>query len=268
MKKITAIICLAVLILAAFSSCEKAPDFVPMDADSIETVDWASGNRKDINKEEYYPLLAEAYNSVTGTGEYKDGNPEWTVVVSCKEEENLNSLYMISYLGEDTFNVSINGKAGIEEGQTRYSVENPDLAAFAREKLLTVENYSVTVTVKFVISAGIADEDGTVRAEDEILDVSEQVVSGNEIDPPTVSDAELQALVGGNFATDRKLSGDGKRVGGLNGYDEKSVQGDDSVDIYYWDSFLNGEKLPEAAVATTVISDGDEITVMYTVSHP
>ena len=268
MKKITAIICLAVLMLAAFSSCEKVPDFVPIEKDSIETLNWTSGKRKDINREEYFVPFADAYNAVTGNGAYIDREAEWSVIAVCREEDDNNSLYMISYLGEDTFNVSINGKTGSETGDTRYSVVNPDLAAFAREKFLTLEKSTVKASVKFVISAGIPDENGTARAEDEVLNVSEQTLDASELDVPTVSEAVIQAVMVERFTDDVKLSENGLRVKGLSGYKNGVNQDGDEINVCFWNVYLNGEKLSETTVETTPLSDGDEIVVIYEIIDP
>ena len=268
MKRSIAIILLAVFMLSALSSCGGVPDFVPVEKDSVESLNWILGGKKDINIEEYYSLFEEAYNSVKETEEYEDRDAEWSFVAISKEGEDKVSSYVISYLGEDRFNVSISGKTSSEEGPVRYSVVNSALASFAHDKFFKFDNYTVKATVKFVISAGVPTDGGTVRTEDEVLNESEQTLSGSELSVPTVSNAVIQALMVERFTDDYKLSKDGTRITGLNGYEEKTEEKADSVDMYYWDVLINGELTAKDDVGTTAVADGDEITVVYVLRHP
>ncbi len=270
MKKLIALIYLTALTLALFASCGKAPDFIPMEKGSIVSVNWAQGgSRKDINNADVFDALADAYNSATETSSFKDDGHEWSVAVVCGDEKAGISMYHISYLGDDRFDVSISGKASTAEGNTRYSVVNPELSKLAESEFFTYESVSAKVSVKFVISAGVPDEDGTVRAEDEILNASEQTLTGNEVDLPTVSQAIVQALALEDFADGYEISKDSNfRIISLGGYEEKMENKADTADLFRWEISLNGEAVDGENAASTAVSDGDEVTVRYILKHP
>ena len=270
MKKVIALVCLTALILTLFASCGKAPDFIPMEKGSVTSVNWTQGGgRKDINKAEIFDALADAYNSAPETSSFKEDGHEWSVAVVCGDENTGLSIYHISYIGDDKFDVSISGKASPTEENTRYSVVNPELSKLAEAEFFTYEPVNAKVNVKFVICAGVPDEDGTARSEDEILNESEQTLSGNEVDRPTVSQAIVQALALEDFADGYEISKDSNfRIISLGGYEEKTENKADTADLFRWEISLNGEAVEGENAASTAVSDGDEVTVRYILKHP
>ena len=255
------------MICAMFAACGAAPEFIPMDAESVTVVNWVSaGNRKDIDSEEYYSGIAEAYNSVTETDEYEDGSEIWSIIVVCQkdgENENDVSLYHISYIGTDTFDVSVSGAATPEGKDVRYSVVNEKLAEYASANMLTIQSTYTRVKVRFSVDDGIVEEDGTVNEGERVLSESEQTLAGNEFDLPTLSEAVVQALMVENFTDDYDVAFDDLRINAIAGYENITDTEGESARIYRWELFLNGEKVLISEAKNTVVNEGDEIAVRY-----
>ncbi len=269
MKKIAALICLTALVCAAFASCGKAPEFFAMDEDRVVSLYWETNAVKDIDKEEYFKGFAEAYNSVTETGCYEDEDAIYSFIAACAGDDGLPSvLYRVSYIGEDTFNVTIMGNGAPSEDNAKYSVENVKLKEFMDEKFLTVEKVDVKVDVKFVLAAGTPAEDGGARAEDEIIGEVEQTLEGDEADLPTAFDAVMKTLTLSGITDDYKISGDGKMVVSMNGYKNTEGAVDGEVRLYRWRAFLNGEEISNPDLDAVTVSDGDEIAIKYVASKP
>ena len=276
MKKHISLILVVLFVCTAFVSCGKAPDFIPISDIAAATLSWASATGKDINKEEYVKGFIDAYNSVTETEKYDEGDnadAEWRVVLVSEEEGKEPDVVLVSYLGDNRFNVSVNGSAAAkasEDKTVKYLVVNEALAEFAEVNLLSSKSVSAAVKVAFSFEAGTPDAEGKVREADEDIGETEQTVVGNEEDRPTVSDAVRQALMLGGVTDDYVMHEGASGVESINGCDEyiNSDAETGKTEILKWQISLNGEVLPSGSEASTEIADGDEITVTYVVTTP
>ena len=271
MKRFLLFICIVSLVCPAIVSCgksEPAHAFVPMEKNDVASVNWAAGVLdKDIDTEEYRAHIADAYNSVTETKPEESAKAKHGILVICGEGDD-QSLYLISYLGDARFNISVNGGAVNGESGVRYSVVNKELENVFKNELLQYKTVTASVNVKFVLSAGTPAKDGTVRDSDELLAGTEQTVSGNETALPKLLGAVMQTLFTGDFAESKKISDDGSRIEELNGYKEEIINKEETADIYRWEYYLNGERVASGDAASVSIKDGDEIVVKYVLTHP
>ncbi len=269
MKKATALICAIVLVCVSLVSCGgKAPDFIPIEKGDVVTVNWTYGAiNKEIDKEKIRADVADAYNSVTGTKPYDPREVKHGILVVCGEGDG-QSLYVISYLGDARFNVSVNGSATPNGGNIRYSVVNEDLEKIFNDELLQVEPVNVTADVKFVLAEGTSAPDGSERETDEVLYESKQDFEGSEAALPNLLGAVMQTLFTGDFAESKKISADGSKIEELNGYEETIINKEETADIYRWEYYLNGERVESGDASSVALNDGDEIVVKYVLRHP
>lgn len=115
MKKLISIAAMALIVCMLFSACAKEPDpvFVAMDMDSKITVVRASNGSIAFEGGAAYDI-AEAYNataSIEAFDEEKDEDAEWVVIIMCTKEDPATNptIYRLSYLGNNEFNVKIQG---------------------------------------------------------------------------------------------------------------------------------------------------------------
>ncbi|MBR0303874.1 MAG: hypothetical protein IJQ80_08495 [Clostridia bacterium] len=269
MKKIISLICIAAIICAVASSCAKSGTkvaFVRMSAATVTSADMVIGGEKDIDSKEYYEKIAEAYNSVTETGEYKTGDGAETIwiinAVSTPEGEN-PTVYTLTYVGSDVINVMINGAATKGSNVIKYSVVNPELVKLAEEELRGYAPVSVNVTVSFAVAAGVPGADGTPSAEEVPLYEGGHIVTGTDAKRPTASLAISTALYN-DFTDDRfELSASGDKLKRLDDLEEKYVPHDESVELYRWKVFVNGDELESEEAASYVVEEGDIISAVY-----
>ncbi len=274
MKKYLSLILAVVIICSAVASCGKAPDFIPINDSGNISMNWASSSGKNINSDDYKKGFVEAYNSVTETKKYDEGDNEdalWRIVLISEEEGKDPDIFLVSYLGDNRFNVSVNGSVAAkasEDKNVKYLVENEKLANYANDELVAYKEVSAAVNVAFSFGAGTPDADGNIREADEPIGETKQTVIGNEQDLPSVTNAIKQALITGAVTDDYEMPEGASCVESINGHKTSIKNGSagEAVEILMWQAAVNGEVVPSGEEASTVIEDGDEITVTYVVT--
>ena len=264
MKKIISLICVAALLCAFISSCGKngktEVSFVKMNAGNIKSANMSTGGEKDINSEEYYEKIAEAYNSVTEIGEYKtDGSAGtiWIMNVVCEPEGSNPTIYTLSYVGSDVINVMINGAASKGSAPVKYSVVNPGLVQLAEDELRGYAPVNLNVTVTFAVAEGVPD------AEAATLSSGSHVVTGTDAKRPTASLAISTALFD-DYPEDKfEMASTGDRLIRLEDFAENYITSDDAVEMYRWKIAVNGEELEIGEAGSYVVEEGDEITATF-----
>ncbi len=115
MKKLITIAAMALLVCMLFSACAKEPDpvFVGMDMEAKITIVRTSDGSIAYEGSPAYSI-ADAYNQITEIEKFdekKDADAEWIVIIMCTyDDPALNpTLYRLSYLGDNTFNVKVQG---------------------------------------------------------------------------------------------------------------------------------------------------------------
>jgi|GEM_PF-2120137 len=265
MKKIVTLIVFTALLLTALYSCGKAeiPAFIPIEDGATVHLYWGSGASKNIDTEERAALVVEAYNSAAETKEYEEGGKaEWLLVIVCESGEGDTTVYTVSSLGDDRFNVSISGAAAPEGEDVKYLVVNEALSKVAVDELLNDRPINVSVHVKIALSAGTPDADGVIREEEEVILESDQTLSGSEANIPTAYSAVVQALMlDGNV--DYELYENTSRISSIAGFKEDVTGSDGSVENLHWQLSVNGEVIPTGEALQKTAVDGDEIALTY-----
>ncbi|MBR6917525.1 MAG: DUF4430 domain-containing protein [Clostridia bacterium] len=255
MKKITAFIIAVIFICAAFSSCGKSSDFIEMDSGKIKQVFWAKGDYKDLDRREYYDMIAEAYNSSKEVYpiESEDLHTEWTLVVLVNDDDS-NGVFTISYYGQNGFRVSVSGNTLTGGKDVKYRVVNEKLATLAKEELTVKREVTSAVKIKF------SDGDGNLLAE------CDGAVTAMEGEIPSVITCVADALSDGDLKGEFSLDEAG-RVISFGGLSESHEQTDGKVVSQAWKYFVNGDALDYSAASLTAINDGDVIELVFTESE-
>ncbi len=273
MKKIVSLLVVFSVLSVALCACggEKTEDreivapkqFISADAERVLSLGFASGSgTKDINTKEYAEGFAKAYNAATEFLPYgTDLNSNGAFVLIVKADDAA-SIFLVTRVGEEMFNVSVSGAAA-DGGNYKFRIKNSELEKYIDEELMTVKNFDVTCTVKFVLGAGTPADDGTAREDDETLFETEVTANASETEMPKVLAAVLAALEksGAPDFTQNKNSGFPSKIAG---YGEDVRTGEGQAERYFWKYYLGDEALAAGGAATKSYSNGDVITVKYT----
>lgn len=116
MKKLNAFIVLTLIICLLFSACGKKeePVFIPVDTAGVIQIVRTSDGSIAYQDESAY-TIAFAYNTVTEFESFdEDAEVIWEVVMMCNPsaqsaEGAEPTLYKLGYLGNEQFNVTVNG---------------------------------------------------------------------------------------------------------------------------------------------------------------
>ena len=275
MKKIVSLLVVFSVLSVALCACggEKTEDreivapkqFISADAERVVSLGFAYGSgTKDINTKEYAEGFAKAYNAATEFLPYgSDMNPNGSFVLVVSSGD-ASSTFLVTRVGEEMFNVSVNGAAA-DGGNYKFRIKNDELEKFIDEELMVVKNVDVACTVKFVLGAGTPAEDGTARGADETVYEGKVTTNVSEASMPTVLSAVLSVLTQSG-APDHAINSKSGFPSEIAGCREVINPGDGTVERFFWKYYLGDEDLGTSGAAAKTYSDGDVITVVYTAS--
>ena len=123
MKRITALVCAALLVCMCLSACSsvKEPDaFVPIDTEKVATSAWSAENEE--TGAEKGKAVAEIYNTLAVFGGADEGaKVSWTFTIIASGD--VPSIYELAYVGGNTFNVKVSSGDKV----SKYQVESAEL---------------------------------------------------------------------------------------------------------------------------------------------